>query len=105
MALAKSSPSIKGILGFAYVLGHKLEEAREIAQELKEQGKGDPSAAYWLGLVHTALWDKQEAITWQEKAFDADLGLLMIINVELAFDCLRSEPGFQALLRKLGLQP
>jgi tetratricopeptide (TPR) repeat protein len=104
-ALAKDSPSIRGILGFGAAASHKPEEARKIAQELKEQWKGDASAAYGVGLVHTALGDKQEAIAWLDKANDSGLGLILIINVEPVFDSLRSEPGFQALVRKLGLQP
>jgi hypothetical protein len=40
-----------------------------------------------------------------DRATDTNVGLVLMIRLEPAFDRLCSEPGFQALLRKLGHQP
>ncbi len=40
---------------------------------------------------------------WLEKACEEKLGILIVLGSEPAFDPLRSEPRFQALLQKLDL--
>ena len=85
-----------------FSVARKREEALRITEELEGQWTGEASPAYWLALIHTTLGRKEQALEWLEKSAQSRLGLLMIINVEPAFDSVRSEPRFQALLRKLG---
>jgi len=52
-------------------------------------------------LIYCLLGEKEQAISWLEKAYEEKLGILIILGGEPVFDSLRSEPRFQALLRKL----
>ena len=103
VSLAKRAPARVAILGFAYAAARKRDEAARIIQEVQEQWKGEPAVAYWVGLTYTLLGEKQQGLEWLEKSFESRLGLVMILNVEPIWEPLRSEPRFQALLRKLGL--
>jgi hypothetical protein len=40
---------------------------------------------------------------WLEQSYEEKLGILIVLGPEPAFDSLRSEPRFQALLQKLDL--
>jgi hypothetical protein len=46
---------------------------------------------------------KEAALDWLEKAFKASLPDLPFINSNPDFDSLRSEPRFQAIIKKMGL--
>ena len=50
------------------------------------------------------LGQNEKAMQWLERTSAEKIGLLSIINVEPCFDPIRSEPRFQALLRKLGIE-
>jgi hypothetical protein len=52
-------------------------------------------------LIYCLLREKEQAISWFEKAYEEKLGILVILGGEPVFDPLRAEPRFQALLRKL----
>jgi len=49
------------------------------------------------------LGEKQQALNGLEKTADEHSIFTTILKVDPAFDSLRAEPRFQALLRKLGL--
>jgi len=100
--MGKRLPARIAMLGFAYAIAQKREKALEIVEEVREQWKGEPSLAYWLGLIYTLLGEKQQALDWLERSFDSRLGIVVILNVEPAWDPLRSEPRFRALLARLG---
>jgi hypothetical protein len=44
---------------------------------------------------------KDEALASLQKAFDARLGGMIYIKAEPEFDSMRSDPGFQALIKKM----
>jgi eukaryotic-like serine/threonine-protein kinase len=48
------------------------------------------------------LGDKEQALVWLDKAYDAHLGL-NFIKVNPTWDSIRSHPGFADLLRRMGL--
>jgi non-specific serine/threonine protein kinase len=102
-SLTKSKSVAQGILGFGYAKAGEEERARAIIAEQRSEVEREPFLAFFLGLIHCVLGDKKEAIDWLERAEQARLGLLIILAPEPSFDPLRSEPRFQALLRKLGL--
>ncbi len=102
VALTQRRPIDMGLLGFDYPVAGRREEAERLIPQLQEDASRYPVLGYWLGSMYVTLGDKEKAMDWLEKAFEAGLGLLLIINVEPAFDPLRSEPRFLALLRNLG---
>ncbi|MGH9701735.1 MAG: TPR end-of-group domain-containing protein, partial [Candidatus Acidiferrales bacterium] len=44
---------------------------------------------------------KDEALALLQKAFDARSGGMVYIKAEPFFDSIRSDPGFQALIKKM----
>jgi len=72
-----------------------------IIEGLLVHPKIDAGIGYYLGLIYCLLGEKEQAISWFEKAYEEKLGILVILGGEPVFDPLRAEPRFQALLRKL----
>jgi TolB-like protein/DNA-binding winged helix-turn-helix (wHTH) protein len=103
----------KGLLGarpdvitpMAYVLaraGRSLE-ALATLDELRRIAKPRSPSAFRLGYVHLALGDTDVAFDWLEKSVEARDWQLGMLKVEPAFDGLRADPRFAALLERVGL--
>ena len=58
-----------------------------------------------MAIVYLGLGQKNEALDWLEKAVRERDGWMWTLNVDPWFDPLRSELRFQALLKKVGLDP
>ena len=90
-----------GLEGFACAAAGEFEQARKILEGLLAQPKIETGIAYFVGLVYCLLGEKEQAIHWFEKAYEEKLGIPIILGGGPVFASLRSEPRFQALLRKL----
>jgi hypothetical protein len=53
--------------------------------------------------IHLGLGDHKAAIEWLEKAYQDRDAAMPSLGREPAYDPLRSEPGFTALLRRMNL--
>ena len=105
----QAGPSLDSTLGltemaYACARAGKSAEARALLRELQERSKRGYVPAYDLAIVHLALREKEAALQWLERAYDEHDWALMVLAVEPRLDPLRSEPHFQVLLRKVGLQ-
>jgi hypothetical protein len=63
-----------------------------------------PSAdqlAYGIAQRYAMLGKKNEAVSWLEKAYAARSGGMAKLNCDPAFDSVRSDPGFQAVLKRM----
>jgi tetratricopeptide (TPR) repeat protein len=65
--------------------------------------KKEPQSFYNWAYVLTKAGEKEKAIDSLEKAVERREFLTPFINVELYFDELRSEPRFQAIIKKMNL--
>ncbi len=86
------------------VYGHwgRKTEAIRILNEVSRQPEVSP---YPVAQIHAALGDRQHALKWLDRAYQAhDLNLLSVKG-DRTFDSLHQEPGFVELLRKVGLEP
>ena len=101
-AWGKTGPVGEALRGFACAVAGNRDEATRLASASELHWKGESDVSYWLCAIYTTLGEKEKALTWLERTYEARLGLLVIINVEPLFDPLRAEPRFQAILRKLG---
>ncbi len=54
-----------------------------------------------LAYVSLGLGDHDQAISWLQQAAEERDGLMPDLSVRLPFDPLRSDPRFQALLKKI----
>ena len=93
----------RAYLGYAFALAGKRTEAQKIIDELREESKIKYVAPYPMALIYTGLGDKDQALQWLDKAYEARANNMVFLTVEPIFDPLRSDPRFQDLLRRVGL--
>jgi TolB-like protein/Tfp pilus assembly protein PilF len=100
-AMAGDLPNILGALGQTYGLAGQPAEARRLLEDLSRQSaqKYVPSSSF--ALIHTGLGQKDEALGWLEKGVEQHELPLSTLKVHPAYDSLRGEPRFAALLRLL----
>jgi TolB-like protein len=102
-SLSGDIPSILGALGQTYALAKRPAEARRLLEELGELAKRRHVASTCFALIHLGLGEKDQALDWLETGARGRETPLAALKVHPAYDNLRGEPRFQALLRKLGL--
>jgi len=91
-------------MAYASAKGGKTAQARALLGELHERSKESYVPAYDFAIIHLALGENEAALQWLQKAYDEHDWALMVLAVEPRLDPLRSDPGFQMLIRKVGLQ-
>ena len=94
-----------GLVGHAYAVSGLTAEARKALAELKELSKRRYVAPVEIAFLHAGLGENTQALDWLEKAWEDRSFRLTWIKVWPQFDHLRGEPRFQALIRRMGLQP
>ncbi len=96
-------PFVTGYLGLAY--GAAGDRARAMAEldALRKISPGGRVAPFSTALIYLGLGDRQRALDDLERALAGDSQMLPWIGLDAIFDPLRSEPRFQALLKKLNL--
>jgi TolB-like protein/Tfp pilus assembly protein PilF len=90
-------------LGRAYALAGKKSEAEEILRKLRAASRIHYVPPYLFGMVYAALDDKNQALSWLEKAFNEHDSYLTRLKVDQAMDPLRSEPRFAKLRDRMSL--
>ena len=63
--------------------------------------RGGPAST--IAQLCAALGYRDQAFTWLEKALANSEPMLVFLNVDPAYDNLRSNPRFEELLRRVGL--
>ena len=94
LELSPGSTALKSNLAYAYAVSGKRDQAVAMLRDLK-------SNAPEVAMVYVGLGDKDQAMTWLEKAFAARFNPGVLLRP--SFDPLRSDPRFQNLLRRMGL--
>src|SRR4029453_14460907 len=103
----------KGLLGprpdvitpTAYVLARagRRREALATLDELQRISKPRDLSPFRIAYVHIGLRDKDRAFEWLQRAGEARDWQMGMLKGEPAFDDLRSDPRFAALVERLGL--
>jgi len=89
-----------GLMGQVSALAGDRRAALDALQKLKQRQYVSP----WLvAIVYARLHDNEQAFVWLDKAYRDREHDLVFSNVWPMFDDLRSDPRFQALLRRIGL--
>ncbi len=104
-SLSGASAAEVAALGQAYakggMRGYYLWELRR----LKEESKHRYVRAWTFALVLAGLGEKDQALSYLEKAYEDRDYLLTTLQDEPRFDPLRSDPRFLELLRRMNLPP
>jgi eukaryotic-like serine/threonine-protein kinase len=102
--LVGNHPDVLGRLGYVYAVSGRREKARAIADTLRSHyKKGQSDEPYDLAVVLTGLGEKDQAIAWLDTAYAEHSTWIPFAKVSPELDPLRSEPKFQAFLKKLRL--
>src|SRR5260370_32908821 len=88
-------------LGHAYAASGKKAEARKILRDLDKQSKYRYVSPYDRALIYVGLGENAQALFWLGKAEELSVPLHHI-NVDQRFNSLRSNRGYQQLLRRIG---
>ncbi len=89
----------------AYTLGRagRTAEARHAIQELLKLSAHqtvDPAGIAW---AYAGMKDKDHTLLWLNKAYEQRSNAMTSLKVEPGFDFLRSDPRFQDLIHRVGL--
>ncbi len=103
--LSGGRPDFMAFLGAAYARAGRREEARKILEQVRTgpSTRYDPVLA--IAWIHAALGERDEAFAWVEKVYPTRPTEFYLLKVRPIADPLRSDPRFQALVRRLGLPP
>jgi tetratricopeptide (TPR) repeat protein len=84
---------------YAYALARagRQREARAMLDELRRISKPRDPAPIRLAVIHIGLGEIDRAFEWLEKALEARDWQMALLNVEPAFDVLRSDQRFARL--------
>ena len=91
-------------LGCAYGSAGMKDEASKILERLDGLSKDRYVGSLWRAWVWIGLGEKNEALENMGKAYLERESLMAFSKVAPLFDSLRSEPRFQALLKKMNLE-
>ncbi len=96
------TPSSQGDLAFALAKTGHVEELREQLGELLETVKSKKEFSVAVAAAYANIGDAEHAIEWLETAYSERVPFLVTANSDFAFDGIRHDPRFQAVMRKMG---
>jgi hypothetical protein len=99
--LSEGSTAFTANLAYAYAVSGSRNEAVKILNDLKNRSRNGFSNAPEIALVYVGLDQKDQAISWLEKAIEERFSPWVLMRP--AFDPMRSDPRFQNLLHRIGL--
>ncbi|MFN7933625.1 MAG: tetratricopeptide repeat protein [Bryobacteraceae bacterium] len=95
--------SVLAVLGQVYGMCGKRDKAREVLSFFQREAQRRYVASQRFTLVHLGLGEIDEALQYLEAAFQRREGWIISACLHPAYDALRGEPRFQAVVRQLGL--
>jgi TolB-like protein/DNA-binding winged helix-turn-helix (wHTH) protein/Tfp pilus assembly protein PilF len=98
-------PILLASLARVYGLAGRKREAMKLIDELKEISRQHHISASLFADAYLGLGEKDEAMAWLERAYEEHDQWMVYINSTPGWDALRSEPRFQALLRRMNFPP
>jgi len=97
---------ILGTLGSLYGRAGRTAEARQLLEELTARRRLTYVPASALSIVHRGLGEPQESLEWIAKGIEErDPIIVTALKASPTYDSVRPHPAYQALLRKMNLEP
>src|SRR5258705_1161255 len=91
------------MLGHAYAISSKSDEALKALDQLKELAKRRYVSPINFVFIYVGLGEKDEAFQWLQNGYYERDPQMTRLKVNPLFDPLRSEPRFTELMRRVGL--
>lgn len=102
--VAAGNPVMTSLLGRALAKAGDVAAARQIAAEIARAGGPEEKFAYELALIYLGLDERDEALSWLERARARRSGWIAYVDADPRLDVLRTEPRFQALSREVAIR-
>jgi len=94
-------PVVLAELGRTYALSGRRKEALRARGRIEALSKRSYVSSYWAAALSVALGDNDQALARLEQAHAERDAWLIFLNGDPRFDAVRSDPRFQALLRRM----
>jgi DNA-binding winged helix-turn-helix (wHTH) protein/TolB-like protein/Tfp pilus assembly protein PilF len=105
VTLSRGDPVSRAYLARCYATGHREAEARKILASLEAESVERYISSAEIAPIYVALGDHDAALRSIGKAIDERAASLIYLNVDRAYDPLRSDPRFLADLKRANLEP
>lgn len=102
-AHSKDNPTSLARLGRAYALSGNHDEARKIAEQLKQAAGQHYVPAWDMAVLFASMGDADAAFRWLEKSYTERESQMPFLKVDYRMDPLRADPRFQKMLRRVKL--
>ncbi len=103
IALSGESQEAMPVLGYAFAVSGRRDEALKIVEQLKERSRQGYVPSDDIALVYIGLGVRDQAFEWMQKAYEERSGSMVFLKVDPVWDNLRSDPRFTAFLKKMNL--
>lgn len=104
VSMMDRSPGSLELLATASGYAGRRAEALSLIHELKQRRQSSYVPAGAFINPYLALREYDEAFSWFEQAYAEQSSILIFLKVHPFFDPVRTDPRFQDLLRRVGLQ-
>jgi TolB-like protein/Tfp pilus assembly protein PilF len=101
--LGSGDPLGPTFLAAAYGRAGRKGEAMPLLREMIAKARRSPGESFKIALVYASMSERDSAFEWLEKAFAEHDTFLPWLNSDPDFDPLRSDPRFDALIRRIGI--
>jgi tetratricopeptide (TPR) repeat protein len=99
--LSDGNTTFESNLANAYAVSGRKDEAVKIVKDLESRQSQDSSTDASVALIYVGLGDRDRAMTWLTKAYQARFNLSILARP--VFDPLRADPRFQDLVHRIGI--
>ncbi|HXG56631.1 MAG TPA: tetratricopeptide repeat protein, partial [Vicinamibacterales bacterium] len=96
------NPRIEAYLGYAYAAAGRIDDARAVLKELEGHRREQYVSSFGIALIHDALGEKEPALAALRRAH-LDHAVEFALMAYPRFKAIASEPGFEAVMRQVGL--
>ena len=89
-------------LAHANALSGRQDAARDVLEELKRHSQKSYVPPYNIAMIYAALGEKDHALDWLEKGYEARDVHMIFLKVDPKWDSFRTDSRFQDLLERMG---
>jgi hypothetical protein len=98
-------PEISPWVASALALAGHTEQSREILKNLQDAAQKRYVPPTYFATIYLTLGNTEQGLDWLEKTVDEHDQWVFWIHADNYYNPLRSHPRYQALLRKMNLEP
>ncbi len=95
------NPEVLALGAGIYGLEGRKREAQALMDEVRATARHQHVSGFFLAEAYLDLGEKDQALTWLERAYEEHDQWMVFVNSYPGLDGLRAEPRFQALVRRM----